>query len=249
MLRRFFVEKISVSNNTYTITGPEAKHISRVLRMKPGDQFILMDGTGTRFQSVIDSVSSREVIVTLEKSLPQPPPSPVVITLCQALPKSRAMDYLIQKTSELGVDCIAPFFSERAVPEYKKERLDNKMRHWHEIAINSAKQCGRGLPAKIENPVSFMKLMEKWREEDVLKAVLWEEEGSNDFKSLLKSSGSETKITCIVGPEGGFTGKEIETAGDAGFISVSVGRRILRAETAAIAAVAIIQYELGDLCL
>ena len=149
-MRRFFVDEIRSKDGLCAITGPEAKHITRVLRMKPGDRFVLMDGRGAHFQALIESTSSREVWVFLGKPLPKPLPSPVKITICQALPKSRAMDYLIQKTSELGVDSIVPFFSERTVVRFEMDRLANKMKHWREIAISSAKQCGRGIPVSID---------------------------------------------------------------------------------------------------
>jgi len=249
MLRRFFVEEISVDNGACIISGSEAKHISNVLRMRAGDRFILMDGKGFRFQAVIESASSKGVRAVLEKPLPKAPPSPVHITLCQALTKSRAMDDLLQKTSELGVDHIVPFYSERTVVEYKKERLVNKIRHWREIAISAAKQCGRSIPTRIEPPSSFRELMERWRGEVALKVVLWEEEESKDLKSALRASPPTANFVGIIGPEGGFSKREIAAAGDAGFVSVSLGERILRADTAAITTVAIVQYELGDLCL
>jgi 16S rRNA (uracil1498-N3)-methyltransferase len=248
-LRRFFVEEIRENNGLCSITGPEAKHITKVLRMRPGDRFILMDGKGARFQVLIEFAGAQEVGVVVEKPVPKPPHSPVEITVCQAFPKSRAMDYLIQKTSELGVDCIIPFSSERTVVRFKEDRLANKMRHWCEIAQNSAKQCDRSTPAKIEQPSSFRDVMRKWSRVDALKVVLWEEEGAKDLKSLLRAPSSAKDFAGMVGPEGGFTGEEIDVARDAGFISVSLGNRILRAETAAITMVAIVQYELGDLNL
>lgn len=248
-MRRFYIEEIKPDDSTCVITGPEARHITKVLRMRPGDRFILMDGKGSRFRSRIESTSSREVLVVLEDPLPMPSPSPVKITLCQALAKSRAMDYLIQKTSELGVDCIAPFFSDRTVVKLKGDRLANKMRHWHEIAASSAKQCGRGVPAKIERPCSLRELIAKWRGQDALKVALWEHERLNDFKIILKTSPSVKCVVCLVGPEGGFSAEEIEAAGEADFVCVSMGERILRAETAAITMVAVVQYELGDLNL
>ncbi len=248
-MRYFYVDELGENTRTFTITGAEARHISKVLRMKPGDRFILMDRRGGRFQAAIESITFKEVLVVLERPMPNPLPSPVHITLCQALPKSRAMDYLIQKTSELGADCIVPFFSERTVVKYKKGSLINKMRHWHEIAISSAKQCGRGIPVSIDSPVSFRDVMGKWRGEDVLKVVLWEEEESKGLKSILETSPPAANFVGIIGPEGGFSGEEIDAARDAGFVSVSLGNRILRAETAAITTVAIVQYELGDLNL
>jgi 16S rRNA (uracil1498-N3)-methyltransferase len=249
MLRRFFVEEIRVDDGTCVISGSEAKHISTVLRMRAGDRFILMDGRGSRFQAVIEAVSPKGVRAVLQKPLPTPPPSPIHITLCQALTKSRAMDFLLQKTSELGVDHIVPFYSERTTVEYEKERLVNKMRHWREIAISAAKQCGRGIPAEIKPPSSFRELMERWRGEVALKVILWEEEGAKDLKSLLKLSPPADNFVGIIGPEGGFAEEEINIARNAGFIVASLGHRILRADTAAITLVAVVQYEWGDLCL
>jgi len=248
-LRRFFVDEIRSKDGLCAITGPEAKHITRVLRMKPGNRFVLMDGRGSLFQVLIESISSQEVWVFLEKPFPKPLPSPVKITICQALPKSRAMDYLIQKTSELGVDSIIPFFSERTVVRFEMDRLANKMKHWREVAISSAKQCGRGIPVSIDSPISFRAVMEKWRGQNALKVVLWEEEESRDLKSTLKTPPPAANFVGIIGPEGGFSSEEIDAARDAGFVSVSLGGRVLRAETAAITTVAIVQYELGDLCL
>lgn len=248
-MRCFFVDRIRSSDGSCSIKGPEAKHIFNVLRMEPGEQFILMDQQGTRFLALIESACTQEIRVSLEKPLPKPSPSSVNITLCQSLLKSRQMDYMIQKTSELGVDSIIPFLSKRTVVRLDKDRYANKMRHWNEIARNSAKQSGRSVPAEIVPVFTFEKLMQKWKSEDLLKVILWEEEGSRDLKSLLKESKSVSTVVGMVGPEGGFTKQEIEASRDAGFISASLGKRTLRAETAAITLVGIIQYECGDLSL
>jgi 16S rRNA (uracil1498-N3)-methyltransferase len=246
-LRRFFVDKIRTKDKTCTITGAEAKHIARVLRMGPGDRLILMDGDGKRFQGIIESISSREVRVRLEKSLPKPPSSPVEITLCQAILKSRPMDYLVQKTSELGVDLILPFISERTVIRLDKGRLANKMTHWREIAYNAAKQSNRRKPVEIGSICVFKELIAELEGRKALKVVLWEEEEKRDLRGLFESYPREKKFVGIVGPEGGFDQSEIATANAAGFTPVSFGNRILRSETAAIAMVSVVQYELGDL--
>ncbi len=248
-MRRFFVERIDSEQTSFSITEPEARHISKVLRMGPGDRFILMDDKGARFQALIESAGSREVRVFLEKPLPEPPPSPVEIILCQGLLKSRKMDYVIQKTSELGVDCMSPFSSERTVVKFKKDRLPGRMKHWREIARSSAKQSDRVVPAQIEGIVPFSELVFKWKEEDSLKVVLWEEEETKDLKGLLRESSIKKRFIGMVGPEGGFSRQEVEAAKDAGFVSVSLGHRILRSETAAITMVAVVQYEWGDLSL
>jgi 16S rRNA (uracil1498-N3)-methyltransferase len=264
-VRHFFVEEIVAKDGLCTIRGSEARHMTRVLRMGRGDRFILMDGKGTRFQAIIESAGRREVLVTLEKPLPQPLPSPVEITLGQALLKYRAMDYVIEKTSELGVHRILPFSSERTVVRLNKERFDNKKQHWREIAHSAAKQSDRKLPVEIGPLSSFEALIGSSRAEDGLKVILWEEEMATDLKGVLRESPPFTptlpspsrgrvwegvkKFLGIVGPEGGFSEKEVRAAEEAGFVSVSLGQRVLRAETAAITLVAIVQYEWGDLSL
>ena len=260
-MRRFFIEKIKAEKGFCTITGSEAKHIYRVLRMGRGDRLILMDNKGAHFRAVIESADHKEVRVALEEPLPTPPPSPVKISLFQAILKSQPMDYLIQKTSELGVDLITPFFSERTVVRPDKEGYMARVRHWREVARSAAKQSGRITPANIYPLNSFHDLASQWGGDNALRVILWEGEETRSLKSVLQSSFVEgedgtIKLKCLydefigmVGPEGGFSREEMEMAVKDGFISVSLGHRILRAETAAITMVALVQYEWGDLSL
>jgi 16S rRNA (uracil1498-N3)-methyltransferase len=248
-MRRFFVEQIPSQGKTLVIRGLEAKHITRVLRMGRGDRLILMDRKGARFQAMITSTGGSEVSVILEKSLPQPPPSPVEITLCQALLRPHAMDYVIQKTSELGADSIIPFFSERTVVGPGSDRGTKKLRHWQEVAQNAAKQSDRARPATVGPLFAFGDLLARWKDEEAIKIILWEEEAARDLKTFIRSSSPPERVVGLIGPEGGFSPKEIKIASEAGFLSASLGRRVLRAETAAVTLVAIIQYEWGDLSL
>ncbi len=248
-LRRFFVDEIETTDGSSSITGSEARHITRVLRMGRGDRLVLMDSKGARFQALIESASPKEVRVVLEKRLPRPPPSSVDITLCQAVLKSRSMDYLIQKTSELGVDLILPFTSKRTVVRLDEKGSTKKVQRWREIAQAAAKQSDRAIPAKIRSITLFEELMATCEGKDVLQVILWEEEGARDLKDMFKASSSIKKFVGVVGPEGGFTQQEISLARDAGFIPVSLGNKILRAETAALTLVAIAQYECGGLSL
>jgi 16S rRNA (uracil1498-N3)-methyltransferase len=252
--------------------------MTKVLKMGRGDRFILMDGKGARFQAIIESAGRREVLITLEKPLPPPSPSPIEVTLCQALLKSRAMDYVIEKTSELGLHRILPFSSERTVVRPSKERFAKKKQRWREIAHSAAKQSDRKTPLEIGPLFTFEELAWNCRRENALKAILWEEEDATDLKGVFRGSPPFTpsppaspeperwragqtlplegedrtgvnKFIGIVGPEGGFSQVEVRAAAEAGFLSVSLGQRVLRAETAAITMVAIVQYEWGDLSL
>ena len=246
-MRRFFVEKIEDQNGIYLIKGPEARHILKVLRMGPGDRLILMDGQGDHFRVRIETVKRQELSVNIEGKLLPPAPSPISIIIGQAALKPKAMDMLIQKCSELGVEHVIPFVSQRTVFNSSGEHLENRGRHWLEISRNAAKQSGRPRPAEIGRPLEFNRLLEEYRGKDTLKIILWEGEKAQDLKDLLRKTLPMKDVLGLIGPEGGFADKEIVSAKASGFIPVSLGHRILRAETAGIALTAIIQYEWGDL--
>lgn len=249
MLRRFFVEGTIERDRPCVIAGPEGRHMAKVLRLGPGDHVALLDGRGTRFQGVIQSVTREGVTVIPENPLPSPSPPPLDIILCQAILKSGPMDFLIQKTSELGVHAIFPFFSERTIVRLQEERSANRLRHWNGVAKGAAKQSGRNVQARIAAPAPLDERIEGWRAEKGLKVLLWEGEGQQDLKGLLRDTSQSERFIGMIGPEGGFTRDEVEMAAGAGFVPVSLGERILRAETAAIVMVALVQYEWGDLAL
>jgi len=248
-MRRFFVERIEEKDSRIRVAGAEARHMTRVLRMGPGDRLALMDGSGARVQAVIRSAGKDGVLLDVERTLKAPPPSPVAITLCASLIKSRPMDLLIQKASELGVDRIQPFASSRTVVRLPEKRKDGRLRHWQEIARNAAKQADRSVPARVEDPVTFEALLEAWRGSGVPLLLLWEGEETRDLQEVLRGTPSAPALAVVVGPEGGFSESEVAAARTAGFQPVSLGRRILRAETAALTVTALIQYEWGDLSL
>jgi len=248
-LRRFLIEDLDIESGFCVVTGREAHHISRVLRMGRGDSLVLLNGTGGRFLAEIQSVSRENVKIQIKNSLGHGASAGLEIILCQAVIKSASMDYLIQKTSELGVTRISPFFCSRSVVHLKPENEAKKRNRWKEIAYSAAKQCNRDIPAEIGPPVSFEKQLTSLGTTPGLKAILWERERSLDLKGLLQNHNPSEGFTGMVGPEGGFTLEEVTAARAAGFIPVSMGRRILRAETAALVLVALVQYEWGDLRL
>jgi 16S rRNA (uracil1498-N3)-methyltransferase len=248
-LRRFFVEKILPTEGLISITGKEARHITNVLRMKKGEALIIMDGKGQLFESVIEKLHSGAVEVKIIKSIPSPPSSSIEISLGQALIKSKNMDYFIQKTTELGIHSIHLFYSERTVIRLKPDNLAHKIDRWNEIIKSACKQCGRSAFPIIYSPIPFKKLIKKVTAKSTLKLLVWEDEQKTDLKNVFKSMSPSPHIMAIVGPEGGFTVNEIKLAREAGFRIVSLGKRILRSETAGVTLASIIQYEWGDLGL
>jgi 16S rRNA (uracil1498-N3)-methyltransferase len=248
-VRRFFIEEIPSQGETLIIRGSEARHITRVLRMRAGDFLVLMDRKGARFQSRIESVRNQEVTIVLEKPAPVPKESPVEIVLCQALLKARAMDFVIQKASELGVHRILPFVSERTIVRAERDQHSTKLRHWQEIAVSATKQSNRAKPPELALPCSLSELARQWQDESALKVILWEHEKAQDLKALLRGSSPSLTVVGMIGPEGGFSTEEVDRVRQAGFSPVSLGHRVLRAETAALSVLAILQYEWGDLSL
>jgi 16S rRNA (uracil1498-N3)-methyltransferase len=246
-VRRFFVEEIHATDGRLTIPGREARHITRVLRMGPGDRFILLDRKGARFQVCIESVNQGNVAILLERPLPAPPSSPVSIAIGQAVLKSGAMELMIQKTTELGVRSICPFISERTIVRPEADKMAHRMRRWQDIAIAASKQSDRARPPEIMPVAPFPELLRSLVHTQALKLILWEAEESNTLKSVLRPFGSRSPtVLALVGPEGGFTRGEISLSAEAGFISVSLGPQTLRAETAAVAVAAALQYEFAD---
>ena len=229
------------------IKGAEAIHMVRVLRMRPGDRMVLMDGKGRRFQAAVGEIGRHEVRALLEARLPNPSPSPVEITLLQALIKSGPMDYLIQKTSELGADRLIPFEAIRSVVRPDETRLTKKLTHWKKVAASAAKQSGRISPLVVESLSSLGDLLQCYEKAPALKVIPWEGEETMDLKRMLATAPRNGQFVGMIGPEGGFSNEEVGLAQAAGFIPVSLGWRILRAETAAIAMTAIVQYAWGDL--
>jgi 16S rRNA (uracil1498-N3)-methyltransferase len=157
------------------------------------------------------------------------------------------MDFVIQKTSELGVSQIFPFLSKRTVVRPDEKGLINKLRHWEEIADSSSKQSDRERPPVIHPVLPLGELLPRFETGKQMKVILWESEETQDLKGVIRNHEPGPGAIGIIGPEGGFAEGEIEKAASAGFVPISMGRRILRAETAAVAFVAVLQYEWGDL--
>jgi len=248
-MKRFLVEAIKPSMDRLTITGREARYINNVLRMKKGQELIIMDGKGQSFACAIEKVSYQEVTVRIKGPLPPQLPSPIRITLCQALIKAHAMDYVIQKATELGIDAIRLFFSGRTVIKIGPARATAKMNRWREIMKSACRQCNRADLPNLEPPVPFEEMLESAPKNDILKILLWENEENLGLKEIFSRASPPPHVWAVVGPEGGFIPDEIDAARKSGFQTVSLGNRIIRADTAALSLLSIIQHEWGDLNL
>ena len=236
-MRRFFCDNITAA--TATITGDDAHHISRVLRMKAGDALSLCDGAGNEFDAVITSISPEAVVCALGEKHESEAESPVKVTLLQCLPKTGKMELIVQKSTELGVFAIVPVHSARCVVVPGKD-YDKKRERYNRVALEAAKQSRRGMIPSVLPLIEFKKI-------DVqsfdLFLVAYEDETADSLKQALRAANAPTSIALLIGPEGGLEEGEVAQLVKAGAKSVSLGKRILRTETAGMAMLAQTLYE------
>ncbi len=244
-MRRFYINP-DTSVASPVITGSDAKHIKNVLRLKPGDKVLLFDGTGHEYESEITTFSKNTVFLNILRKFSTTTESPVSITVAQAFLKDKKMDTIIRQLTELGITKWFPFISQRSVPRPDKKRLSTRKIRWEKIAKESLKQCKRGCLPEIGELISYEKAINPAEKYD-LKVVFWENELKSIDASLISSETRIKKILVMIGPEGGFSTDEIEKAKASGFISATLGPRILKADTAPIVAITLIQYIFGDI--
>jgi len=240
-LSRVFVDAPLSSGTRVTLTASAAGHVTRVLRLRAGDPVTLFNGTGSEFAGRIDAARGTGVTVLVGEERTIRRESPLPLTLAQGISRGERMDLIVQKATELGAGVLVPLFTERSVVRLDAQQSKRKLAHWRAIAIAACEQSGRNRPPQLTAPLP-------------LREFLASDPG--DSTRLLLSPTSRLRIadvtrpvgsvTVLIGPEGGLTDEEQEHAVAAGFIGVRVGPRVLRTETAAIAALALLQREFGD---
>jgi len=245
---RFFVPPENISGDRVAVRGSDVAHIRTVLRLQPGDDIHVFDGRGVLYVVRLDAVRSKEAagaIVAKTKIQTEPP---IAITLGQAVLKGNKFDGVIRKAVELGTGCIVPLQTERTVVKISEADRVKKHRRWQKIAAEAAKQCGRGrVPAVGETALSIERFCAECRDHE-LKLAFWENEEHTRLRDLSARAPTafHNGIACLIGPEGGLTLAEIETARAHGFHCVTLGPRKLRAETASVAVLSIVQNLWGD---
>lgn len=244
-MARFYLPNPEIENGRLRIIGPEVRHIRRVLRLKEGDELIIFDGHEKEYKGIIIDQEAHSLWVRVEEIFSVRKESPLEVILAQSLLKGEKMDYLIQKATELGVKKIVPFFSSRSIPLLDKSKRLNRLHRWQRIAIEASKQCGRGKIPEVIPLLDFSEMLQS-ASPDSLRLILWEKE-KRRLKNLLKELERGKEIFFVVGPEGGFSEEEIEESKKEGFIPINLGERILRAETASLCLLSILQYEWGDI--
>jgi len=242
---RFYVPAPHIENDLLKISGHEARHIRRVLRLRAGDGIVVFDGSGMEYEGVIVKEEPTAMVIKVRGLFSSKEESPIEIVLAQSLLKGEKMDYLIQKATELGVRKVIPFFSSRSIPLPDRSKTLERQQRWERIAIEASKQCGRGSIPKIEPLCDFSEMLSMASHES-LRVILHEKEGRR-LKEVLGDSQGRRGIFFVVGPEGGLSQKEVDESKRKGFVPVFMGERILRAETVSLCLLSIFQYKWGDI--
>lgn len=237
---RFFVENDNIKENIITLYGDDAGHISRVLRSKPGDVLTVCDGTGNDYEAEITEISEDNIKLEIKKTTFTESEPTIKITLFQGLPKGEKMELIIQKCVELGVFSIIPVNTERCIVKLDAKKEKKKIERWQKISESAAKQSGRGIIPEIGNVISFSEALKKADEMDMamIPYELEQDRGIKAFLDEYKKIEDKKTLGIFIGPEGGFSAEEIEKAVSSGVVPVTLGKRILRTETAGLTAVA-----------
>lgn len=247
---RFYSPRSSFSHDGKSVTlGPdEARHLREVLRLSAGDEVFLFDGEGHEFQCLITEARRNSAAVNvLAEVSPAQPESPLDLTLAVALLKGEKFDLVVQKATELGVTRVIPIITARADIRLRDASdADKRVARWQRIAVEAAKQSGRARVPAVQTPQKFRTLLQEAREVAAL-ILMFSERGGGSLAAALNTRKSPGPVTAVVGSEGGWTDDEINEAGAVGSQIVTLGGRILRAETAALVVTALLQNHSGDL--
>lgn len=239
---RFYVPQPLVVGQEFALPDTTFRHAVQVLRLNVGEPLILFNGEGGEYSAQMNNVGKRSASVMIDSFSPTDTESPIHLTLVQAVIKPDKMDFALQKAVELGVNTIQPLITQRSVVRIGKEQVDKKLQHWEGIVVAACEQSGRTRMPLVQAPLA----LERWLETPATGSRLILAPG--DFPRInALPMDLPAPIELLIGPEGGFTDEEVEQCIQAGVTPVSLGPRILRAETASLAALALLQHRYGDI--
>jgi len=247
--RRFYAppQAFAPDDGSVTLNAEETRHLRDVLRLKSGDEVYVFNGAGREFRGQVQSITRDSTEVSLVNEVePARPESPLTLTMAVALLKGEKFDLVIQKATELGIARVIPLITARADVRIRNgDDSERKLLRWRRIVMEASKQCGRARLMDIENPVVFDNLIERSKQDEL--RLMFSERGGTPLADALGETNLRRGVTTLIGSEGGWTDEEIDQARAADWKTVTLGGRILRAETAAIVIAALLQYRFGDL--
>jgi len=251
-MQRYFVTPEQFSGDTVKIDGEDARHIAKVMRGKAGDKLIVSDGHSREALVEITLIEIGEVTAAILENLNMTQEAALKVTVAQSLPKGDKMETVIQKCTEIGAVAFIPFLSERTIVQYDERKEGKRLERWRKISKEAAEQAHRNRIPAVHPPLSWKKLLQSFGEYDAVYFCYEKEEGLQLRSAVAPwiqglAEDSSRSVLIVVGPEGGFSVEESLQAEQAGAVSVGLGRRILRCETAGMVAAACILYESGEM--
>lgn len=242
---RYFCSEDNINDNTVKVTGTDARHLKTILRAEVGD-LISVVTENNEFNAEIMEINKEDILCEVIETLDKNNETKINVTLCQGIPKQTKMETIIQQNVELGVKSFIPLITERTVVKLNdKDREQKKLERWRKIAKESSKQSKRNVIPEVEDIITVKELVERLKKEDAEIIVPYELEDMKNLKEVLSIPKHNYYI--IIGPEGGFHIDEIKMFKDAGAHIVTLGKRILRTETAGIVAASVIMYECDEM--
>jgi 16S rRNA (uracil1498-N3)-methyltransferase len=242
-LTRVHVDARLDSGRQLTVEGSAANHIARVLRLRAGDALTLFNGQGGEYGGSIEEIRRDTVLVNVLEHRAIERESPFELALAQGISRGERMDWVVQKATELGVSHIMPVFTERSVVHLDEKQAVRKLQHWRSIAIAACEQSGRNRIPDIAQPVGIYDMLQQRRSPDRTALLL----SPHATVRVMDIADAGSGATVLIGPEGGLTEVEQETAIKSGYTPVRLGPRVLRTETAAVCALTLLQQRFGDL--
>lgn len=240
---RLYVASPLETGASIVLAAEQAHYVGRVLRLRVGDELTLFNGQGGEYSAVATEMSRQGVTVRIGKQNARDAESPLAIDLIQGIARGDRMDIVVQKATELGVRRISPVIAEFTVMRLDSGKAEKRAAHWARIAASACEQCGRNVPPIIDIPQAFRDRLANAESNGTTRLVL--RPGAE--RTLNSSTASVNRLELLIGPEGGLSDAEYEQAAAAGFVACSLGPRVLRTETAAVAAIAVLQSKWGDL--
>jgi len=243
---RVYIPPERITGEAIPLQSREARYILTVLRLGPGDEVTVFDGEGREYRTVLTEDYEGGMYLAIQEELSTQRESPFRITLGQALLKGERMKFVIQKATELGVDRIIPLVTSRSIPIVEGERESLRIERWRKIAQEAAKQSGRTVVPEIGAIHELADFLAQSEGSKGPKVMLWEGEPT-PLREVAAKIDPQGGITLLIGPEGGFSEAEVSAAQDQGFLVAGLGQRVLRAETASLSVLSILQHLFGDL--
>lgn len=246
MPKFFITDTDFAKGSTASITGEDARHLIKSLRIKIGENIIVCNGQGIDYNARVEGIEIESVLVELLEEVHKNSEPNLKIKLYTAITKGEGFEYAIKKCVEAGVNTIIPTVTERTIVDIQKNKLNKKYERWNKIAAEAAKQSGRSLIPAVKYPVELKAALNDLNSEE-LTLICYVEEGTLTLKDAFRGINNNRVINVFIGPEGGFTQQEVNSAVNMGAKRVTLGNRILKAETAGLFVTAIAMYEFDEL--